>query len=54
MTRKIPVDVEKEFKKWKRQVVVLRFFHVLLGIIAVVASLIVAAKINSFDTEWIE
>lgn len=54
MAKEIPKKVEKQFKKWERQVVVLRFFHVLLGIIAIVASLIVAAKINSFDKEWIE
>ena len=54
MTNEIPSSVKKEFEKWKRQVVLLRFFHVLFGIIAIVSSLIVAAKINSFDNELIE
>lgn len=47
-------EVEIQLNKWKRQTFGLRTIHAVLGIIAVVASLLVAAKINSFNSDTIE
>lgn len=54
MDKETPKEIQNSLAKWKWQTAVLRLFHVLFAIIAIVFSLIVAAKINSFQHEQIE
>lgn len=47
-------DLKKQCNAWKLEGSLLRTVHALLGIAAIVSSLLVAAKINSFESEQIE
>ena len=52
----IPKSIENELKKWSWMTATLRLSHLLLGITAIISSLLVAAKINSFQPiaiEWL-
>jgi len=51
---KIPEEIKKQLRTWGRQAFWLRSIHALLGISSIVCSLLVAAKINSFEPVQIE
>lgn len=50
----IPDEIKSILNRWYRQARVLRTVHACLGIAAIISSLLVAAKINSFETTYIE
>jgi len=52
--RKVPGEIRKHLNTWDWQARLLRIIHALLGIIAIACSLLVASKINTFDSELIE
>ena len=54
MPKEVPREIQKQLAKWGRQATILRVVNVLLGITATVASILVAAKINSFGKTTIE
>lgn len=54
MEKKVPNEITKQLRIWQFQAISLRCVHVFLGLIAVVCSLVVAAKINSFSSVYIE
>lgn len=54
MVREPPKEITYLLKKWKKSSDRLRAVHVSLATIAVVASLTVAAKIHSFQSDQIE
>ena len=54
MPKEVPREIQKQLAKWGRQATILRVVNVLLGITAIIASILVAAKINSFEKTTIE
>ena len=48
------LEIERNLKKWDLHAKILRTVHAILGVSAVLFSLLVAAKINSFDIVLIE
>lgn len=49
-----PEEILKNLRRWEIMANLLRIIHILLGIVAITSSLLVAAKINSFDAVLIE
>lgn len=52
--REPPSEISKQLRRWTLLAGVLRALHIVLGTMATVCSLLVAAKINSFDRITIE
>ncbi len=50
-----PKEIETELKKWNKQIVLFRLLHVALGMVAIVSSLLIAARLTVFEipTEWL-
>jgi hypothetical protein len=50
-----PEEIETQLKKWSQQITLFRLLHVALGIVAIVSSLLVAARLTFFEipTEWL-
>jgi uncharacterized membrane protein len=54
MPKQAPREIRRQLVKWGHQAIILRAVNVILGVTATVASVLVAAKINSFDKTTIE
>lgn len=54
MERKVPEKIKMQLRKTNQQAFWLRLVHALLSISSIVCSLLVAAKINSFEPVLIE
>ena len=50
-----PEEIETELKRWNKQITLFRLLHVALGIVAIVSSLLVAARLTILEipTEWL-
>jgi hypothetical protein len=50
-----PEEIENELSKWSKQITLYRSVHVALGLVAIVSSLLVAARLTVFEipAEWL-
>jgi Na+/H+ antiporter NhaD/arsenite permease-like protein len=56
MPREAPTEIRKQLKRWGREATLLRCLNLILGAVATLASVLVAAKLHSFPQiaiEWI-
>lgn len=54
MSKEVPQEIRKQLTRWGQQATLYRYANAILGAAAVVASVLVAAKINSFQKATIE